>query len=1169
MRITLVNVAIAFSLVGTALASSVKAQAILEKEITINVTNTEFSTVLSSIEKMSGVKFIYSSAIIGSDRKISLSVNKKPLAGVLSEILPPLSLTYEISNNNIVLKRAKPANISQPVINAPVAEAAPMAISITGKVTDDKGQSIPGATVTEKGTRNSVVTTVTGDYKISVANASSVLVFTYVGYTPVEIVVGSKTVVNASLTAVANDLSEVVVTALGIKREAKKIGTSETQVGVQEINDNRTTNVMESLEGKVAGLVISPPTAGANSSTRIRLRGQSGFNGVSNSPLIVLNGLPFDQAASSATGGNSQDFGDALAQINQDDIESMTVLKGAPAAALYGSRAANGAIIITTKSGAKNTALGIEFASSFAADQVLDYNNFQTVYGQGLSGKRPLTVGDAINGGGQNWGALNDGVPTIQFDGVLRPYTASSIHDRILQYYNTGTSLTNTIALSGGNQNTSFRMGFTNTDVNGVTPYNNYHKKIFNTGVNSKINDHVTATFNLNYTHEYNDNPPQVGLQGISSPNYLYRMSNSIPLSVMQQNAVDPVGGFERVDSGFPTTLINPYYVQPRQFTESKNDRFLATGTVRYDAAKYFYIQGRASLDYQSTWGDGNQPSGVGSNATNGTLRNSTNTGYNGSYYLNNGINTQINMDFLMGTNNHHYGDFSAELTAGGNIFDSNSRGTSLNATDFVVQNLYTYGNGVTKTASNSYSTTQTNSLYGVADFGFKNFLYLNVTDRTDWFSVLTPPTFLVANPQNSYNYYSASGSFIFSEFLPKETWLNFGKLRASYAKVGSASGVGFAGGQLTYGLAATNYVAANGTSYPIGSIANGSDPNPYIQPFGVTEKEIGLEMRTLNSRVNFDVAFYDKTTDKQIISVPLSNTSGYGSTNLNLGSLENKGIEIMVEVVPVKMKNFTWTSTFNDAYNTSVVLSLSPGTNRLQVTSFSGNQFIGSLYYQTGMALNQLGARTYQRDASGNILLNSSGRLIQTTSDVLFGSADPKWTGGWSNTWRYKKLSLFAQIDYKLGNKILSSTALNALRQGESQASLVGRVGGVVFPGVYAPGTPNAGQPNTTAVDPQTFYTDYRTDQIADPFVFNGGFIKLRNVTLAYDLTTILGKRTLKVIKGLSISASCRNVLLIKKWIPDVDPEAFASSSDSQVGYEQTTIPLTRTYGLNFNVKL
>ena len=1044
----------------------------------------------------------------------------------------------------------------------------PATTTIAGTVTDEANLPLTGVSVLEKGTKNGTMTDAQGNFNIKVSGPGAVLVFKFIGYATKEITVGSQTRIKLSLVSENNALTEVVVTALGIKRDAKKLGYSSTQANVEELNENRTTNVMTSLEGKVAGLDISPPSAGAGASNRITLRGQSAFAGVGSSPLIVLNGLPFDQGANGANGAvgnNSQDKGDALSQINQDDIESINILKGATAAALYGSRASNGAIVITTKNGSKNTSFGVELNSSFSADQALDYNNFQTVYGQGLGGKKPVTIGDAIAGGGQNWGALNDGTPTIQFDGIMRPYQANPIHNRILQYYRTGNTVANTVALSAGSNATSYRMAFTNLDTKGITPYNDYHKKIFNLGLNSKLNNYLTTTFNVNYTHELNNNPPNVGLQGIGSPNFLYRMSNTIPLSAFQQSAVDPVGGYERVSSGFQSTLINPYYVQPRQFTIVKNDRILATGTLRYDASKWFYIQGRVNFDYGVGTSEGNTPSGVGSS----TLRNGTNTGYNGNYNTNESFNTALNMDVLMGTGNHTFGDFSFEFTAGGNMNPYNGHSFNESVTDFNVLGLYTIGNGVTKSESYGIGRTQVNSVYGVADFGYKNFLYVNVTDRTDWFSVLSFPTSLVANGKNYYNYPSVSGSFVFSELLPKMSWLNYGKLRASYASVGSAAGIGAFSGQLTYNIASNNYVAANGNSYPLGSIANGSNPNPYIQPFGVTEKEIGLELRTLNSRLNFDIAAYDKETNKQIISVQISNSSGYTSTPLNLGQIQNRGLEMMLEVVPVKTPNISWSSAFNASFNTSKILALSPGVSRQVIVTHGGNEFIGSLDYQLGYAMNQIAARTYARDANGNIEVGANGRLIASSTDVLFGQADPKWIGGWNNTFRYKRLSLLAHIDYKLGNKILSSTALNALRQGESQASLVGRVGGVVFPAVYAPGTPNAGQPNTTAVDPQTFYTDYRTLQIADPFVFNGGFIKLRNVTLAYDLTGMLGRSVNKVIKGLSVSASCHNVLLIKKWIPDVDPEAFASSGDYELGYEQATIPTFRTYGLNLNVKL
>ncbi|MDB5011342.1 MAG: TonB-dependent receptor, partial [Mucilaginibacter sp.] len=356
MRITLVYVTIVFSFIGTALASNVNAQAILDKEITINVTNNEFSNVLSSIEKLTGVKFIYSSAIIGSDRKISLSVTKKSIRSVLNEILPPLNLTYEAVNNSIIIKRVPATGVSSPSV---------MAKGVTGKVTDQKGETLIGVTVTEKGTSNTTVTNPTGDYKISVADNNAILVFSYVGYNRMEIPVGDKAVINVTLTEVINALNDVIVTALGIKKESKKLGYSAEKVNPEEITTNRTTNFANALEGKVAGLDVTPPSAGPGGSTKIRLRGQSSFT-ADNSPLIVVDGLPMSQSASSTNGYTQQvDLGDNLQGINPDDIESMTVLKGSTAAALYGSRAGNGAIIITTKTGSKNAGIGVEFTSNF------------------------------------------------------------------------------------------------------------------------------------------------------------------------------------------------------------------------------------------------------------------------------------------------------------------------------------------------------------------------------------------------------------------------------------------------------------------------------------------------------------------------------------------------------------------------------------------------------------------------------------------------------------------------------------------------------------------------------------------------------------------------------------------------------------------------------------
>jgi TonB-linked SusC/RagA family outer membrane protein len=1159
MRITLVYAAIIFSL-GTSLAGNVVAQVALDKEITLNVAKNEVSKVLAAITKQSGVEFIYSSAIIESNRKITVSARNKTIASVLNEILPQLNLAYEASGNSIIITRANAAGKTV------------IAQTVTGKVVDDKGEALIGVTVAEKGVvGNAVGTDANGNYRITVANANSTLVFTYVGFETAEALVGTRTVIDVTMNTAENQLADVVVTALGIRRESKKLGYAATTANVDELQQNRTTNLMSSLVGKVAGLNISPPAAGPGSSTRIRLRGQAAFSGpgVSNSPLIVVNGLPMDQGANEVTPQNTTDRGDALQQINQDDIESMTVLKGSTAAALYGSRAANGAILITTKSGAKNTKFGVEFTSNFGADQVLDYNRYQMIYGGGVwdnvtkTGKKPTTVGEALQAGQNNWGAKYDGSPAMFFDGVSRPYTANP--NRITEYYRTGTSFTNTIALSGGNASTSFRLSFSNQDANGISPVNNYHKKIFNIGLNSKITEKLNVSFNLNYANEINNNPPQVGFQGAGAPNFFYRMSPYIPTSVFRDSAVDPVTGSERQSSGFQTTLLNPFYSNPRQFATRNQDRFLSTTTARYDFTKWLYLQGRVAMDYTNQLNEGNTPHGVGSA---NLLQNGTGPAYNGNYNINLSRQRNMNYDFLLGTNNQRFGDFTAELTLGGNILDERGSGIrSSTANGLVVKDLYSIENGVQRNVNYDFSRRAVNSLYGIADFGYKSFLYLTITDRVDWFSVLTPPASIIANPKNSFNYPSVSGSFVFSELLPNVKWLNYGKVRASFAQTGSSGGLNPFAGQLTYSLGA-NAFTANGASYTLGSFS-GNYPNPFIESFGVTEKEIGIEIRTLGSRLNFDIAAYDKRTDRQILQAPLSAASGFTTTNVNLGKLQNKGLEFLVEGTPIKTEKFTWNSSFNAAFNESRVLQLANGATDQLVNAFNlnGNEFLGKLVYKVGMAMNQLQSPTYLRNANGDIVVAADGRLRASPVEKTFGQADPKWTGGWNNTFRYKKLALLVHIDYKFGGKLFSSTALNGARQGLTQLSLVGREGGVNFPAVVeVAGSPGTYVPNTAFVNPATFYSDYRNTQIADPFVFASDFIKLRNITLTYDFSDMV--KNVKYIKGLTLSASCRNVAILHKAIPDVDPESMASTGDTRLGYEQSALPTTRTFGLNLNVK-
>lgn len=1026
--------------------------------------------------------------------------------------------------------------------------------TITGSVHDAEKTPLNGATVRVKGTTKVTTTNASGTFSIN-AGSKDVLIVSFVGFVTIEIPVAGRTSLSVSMTREeAKDLEAVVVTALGIKREARKLGYAASTVKVAEITENRTTNVMTSLEGKIAGMEIAPPTAGAGASNRIRLRGQAGFNGQTNSPLIVINGLPMDQGARSAEGGGPAiDQGDNLQQINPDDIESMTVLKGATAAALYGSRASNGAIIITTKSGAKNSKFGVEYTSSFAAQQILDYTNYQTEYGTGSNGVRPSSQATAQSFGNLAWGEKYDGALTYQYDGIQRPYLPDL--NRMKQFYNTGTSFVNTLALSGGNAAISYRASFSNQDTKGISPENSYHKKIFNLGLNSKISDNLTLQANINYTHEENNNPPLVGAQGVGFSSFLNRIPLTVAISTLKTSVVNPDGTILSTNP-FNNLLTNPYYVIGRMWNYTKRDRLLGTISMRYDFTKWLYLQGRVNADFGYNTNENNTPSTFTPNQP----RNSTNTGWAGTYGVSTGYNKQINTDFLFGAS-HKIGNFTIDASVGGNMYTVDNNFSNQNVTDFVVRNVYSIGNGITKTQNFSVTKSQVNSLYAFADFGYKNLLFLNLTDRSDYFSVLTPPSSIVASPKNSFNYPSASASFIFSELLPQSKWLNYGKLRVSYAKVGNVSGISPYSSQLTYSIESQLF----GT-YSVANIAgNGNNPNPLITPYTVSEKEIGLELKTLKNRLNFDIAFYDKRTDDQILPINLSPASGYTGTNINIAKLQNKGVEVMIDATPVKNANFSWNVTLNGAYNTSKVLALNPGQTRQVVTFFNGtgNEFIGYLTYDVGKEMNQLVDFTYLRNAKGEIMLTSGGQVQHSANMVNYGSANYKEIGGITNTFTYKSLSLLFQVDGKFGGKVFSSTALNGLRSGMSQASLVGRTtNGIIFDGVL----PN-GNPNNVSVAPQTFFANYRTQNIGDPFVFSSDFIKLRNITLSYDLSRFMSKHA-KFVKGLSIAAYCRNAALLMKHIPDVDPEAFASTSDSRLGYEQHTEPTTRTFGLNLNVK-
>jgi TonB-linked SusC/RagA family outer membrane protein len=1002
---------------------------------------------------------------------------------------------------------------------------------ISGTVTDaSTGEALPGVNIMVEGTTVGAMTDSKGNFSLNAPSMNSVLVISFVGYQTERVTYTGQQRIDIKISSSVQALNEVVVTALGIKREAKSMGYAATAIDNQQIATARVTNIGNSLVGKVAGMNVTSPTSGPGGSSKIRIRGQSSF-GANNSPLIIVDGVPFDNTSSGAlssevSGGRSTDSGDGLQSLNPDDIESMTVLKGVAASALYGYRAKDGAIIITTKTGAGTKGFGVEFNSNTQISQALDYTDFQYEYGQGENGLRPKNVGDAQTSGVFSFGEKFDGAMTPQFDGSMQPYLP---HKNRYDFYRKALSSTNSLAFTGGNENGNFRLSFANTDAEAIVPNSDFHKKILNAGVNYKITKKINVSLNINYSNEKNINPPNIASERVCIPATLSTLATSIDYRWLQ-NYIVPETGDEMPLARF-TGRNNPYWTAYKQFENDKRDRLFGNLSIHYDITDWLYIMGRVGQDYYNRYQDYNR-------ATGSRDLSSAPTGFNGNYGQ--GYNTlrELNMDFLIGAK-HKFGDFGTNLTLGGNQMDRVSDNLSTYVENFYVRNLYTIGNGITKSPSYSYAHKKVNSLYGALELSYRSILFLNFTGRNDWFSTLNPES-------NSYLYPSASASFVFSDAIPgRPGWLDFGKLRVAYAEVGGDTDPYT--NSLYYGISSTQL---NGVG--LGSISSSTSPNPNLKPLKVKEAEFGIELKTFHSRVNLDLSVYRKNTMDEILNVTVSQASGYTQTKVNIGKLRNNGVEALLTLVPVA-REVTWETGFNGAYNGSKVLELAGGQTRFQVAT---GYWFGYIAHEVGKPLASVQAFDYKRDSQGRILSSAGKPLLGDLK--TFGSGVPKWTGAWVNTITYKGFRIFTQVDFKAGFVLLSNSNFNAAREGLSKYSLSGREGGVIMDGYNADGTKN-----TTAVPAEEWYSSVRG--LGEMFIFKGDFIKWRTLSIGYDLGRIIKA---KVFKGITASVFVNNVMLIKKYLDNYDPDAQFAVSDNFQGLEVNTLPSTRNYGFNLNIK-
>lgn len=1020
--------------------------------------------------------------------------------------------------------------------------------TVTGTVSDESGKKLSSVSVTVKGTGVGTTTNESGNYSIQ-AGSNATLVFSSVGYTNMEVPVNGRSVVDVSLTANVRSLDTVIViTALGLSRQARSIGYSATNVKPEELTINRTSNPINALEGKVAGVNITSLGTGPASSSKIRIRGQSAITGGGN-PLIVINGVPVDNSSFNSNtvgvtgGGVFADGGDGLASINPDDIESMTILKGAPAAALYGNRAANGVIMITTKTKGKNRGIGVTINSNYTNETPLDFTDYQKEYGQGENGVRPTTP-NPTSGEWSFGEKIQPGMTHILYDSLVVPYVAQD--SRIKEFYRNGQNFSNTVTMESLGDKGGLHLSLNNTDNKGIVPNNSFNRKIMNLGFNYNLSEKFSFAGNVNYSRESINNPPNIANQDNSIPTTLMALANTMPLTVLDENKYNAQGN-EYVYSRF-MNRTNPYFVLAEQFHNIKRDRIFGNVSVKYNILPWWWIQGRFGQDYWSRDEDVNNfPTGHAS-------RPPAPAGFvNGVYTQESRRNRETNLDFLTSANKS-FGNFDVTVTAGGNQRRNRLDINNVQVTDFVVRGLYTVQNGRAKNPTYNLFEFGVNSLYGSAEVGWHKTLYLNGTIRKDWFSTLSKENMGIVYP-------SVSGSYVFSESLNGALpWLSFGKLRLGYAEVGSDGDVGPYADQLFYAINAN--LINNPLGIPVTVATSGTTlPNPDLRPMRVKELEAGLELKLFKNRVGLDVAIYKKTTIDQIFSVQISDASGFINTRINSGESYNKGFEGLLTVTPVMTRNFKWDFTANTSYNITEVISISTNTPGEKAT-IGTHPFNGEVRVVVGEEMGQIAGYGYARDAKGQMVFQSNGLPLRTTDFVLFGSGLPKWTGGFLNTFSYKGINLSVLIDYKLGNKMLSGTNFNAIRHGLHMITLEGRETGFVV----GEGVDQSGATNTAQAAVQTYWEHLRSQQIVEPVIYNGGFWKLRQITLGYDFTKHLPVNW--PITGLKLDFVANNVLIIKKWVDNIDPETVGYGVDNMIGLESPGVPSTRGLGVNLNVK-
>lgn len=1042
---------------------------------------------------------------------------------------------------------------------------------ISGLVTDMSGVKLPGVSVLNKKSRQTAVTNTQGGYSIRAANGDSIL-YKYIGFEDVVVIADARRKsVQVRLKETSETLKDVVVTALNIKRSQRELGYAVSEVSGESLNKAKETNVMNSLAGKVAGLVINSTAGGPAGSSRVVLRGATSITG-NNQPLYVIDGIPMDNSNYGQVGtdvyGGGVDMGDAISAINPDDVESISVLKGPAATALYGSLAGNGVILITTKKGTNNKELGIDFSSTNTVEkQLTEYDDVQYLYGQGRNGLLPVDQASAFNSLFVNFGPrLDPNISFVNFDGVSRPYAL--VKDNINGFFRTGSSFNNTIALSSSTDKSSFRFSAADLRYNDIVPESDIRRNTYTFSGRSKFGEKLSLDVRASYMDEKVHNRAGLG-DSPSNVGWAFNgLANNVDQELFKTYYKTDQGDY--VDWGGGQYRINPYWVVREMYNETDKDRLTGSFNATYQFSESFSLNAKAAtdityLDYES-FRPRTTPGAPGGQLDQVNQRYTTNQ-----------------VEAIASYTKKISSDLNLSARVGGSINNRIRRGTTSAFSNMIVLDAISPTSYLDKVVVENDIPRRINSLYGLVNLGFRNYLFLDATVRRDQSSTLP-------ENNNTYTYPSLSGSFVFSDaFKISNDILSFGKIRASVAEVGNDTDPFLL--DLYYSL---NQLLFNGSLN--GKISSKVIPPADLKPTRTRSFELGTNLRFFKNKINFDATYYHSKSRDQINIVPSALTSGFPQQLINAGEISNRGVELLLSASPLSGNSkIKWDVSFNFARNVSKIESLSDRVGQyltLSEARWAGLRVVAKPGEQYGTMMGY----DFMRDPDGNVILNSASLLPVINPEMkVLGKGVFDWTGGFTNRISYGNFSLNAAFDMKFGADIFSMTNLFLHARGSATATLEGRdewiqsekdriaagqtpaqwqadgkVRGFVPQGVVNTGTAAnpVYTPNTRAMDPTLYWSAFAADgsNIATPFVYKASYVKVRELTFTYTLSQGLSRSL--GLKGASLGLVARNPFIVYKDVPNVDPDSNYNNSNGQ-GLEYGSLPTRRGWGLNLNVKL